>query len=87
MVMFHKDYVSMLLLGDLFSEKHKTEERIAFFKKKYNTDIASFKNQFDEGDENFEFYDDYLEWKAYDHFLKDINRKINEIKDGNFQIA
>ncbi|WP_031387900.1 hypothetical protein [Desulfonatronum thiodismutans] len=87
MVVIQKDYVSMLLLGDLFSEKHKTEERIEFYKKKYKTDISSFKSQVFEGDENFEYYDDYLEWKAYVNSLKDINRKINEIKDGNFQIA
>ena len=87
MVVIQKDYVSMLLLGDLFSEKHKTEERIAFFEKKYKMDITSFTSHAFNGEENFESYDDFLEWKAYDNFLKDIEIKIKEIKDGNYQIA
>ncbi|MCD4744958.1 MAG: hypothetical protein K8R58_01515 [Bacteroidales bacterium] len=37
--------------------------------------------------ENFNEWDDYIEWKAYNDFYSQITKMINDIKSGNFQIA
>ncbi len=87
MITVQKSHISMLLLADFYCEKHKTEEKLKFFRKKYNTNFHSFEQYVHESDENFQSYDDYMEWKAYENHLLDINRKIVELKSGHFQVA
>ena len=38
-------------------------------------------------EENFEKYDDYIEWKAYISQLKDLQQKISDIKSGKLQLS
>jgi len=38
-------------------------------------------------DENFDDFDDYMEWKAYTKLSYEVLKRIEELKNGNFQIA
>jgi len=87
MIKVDKDHVSMLMLAEVYSEKNKAEEKIRLFKHRYQTDLLDFEKQLFINDEDFNKYDDYMEWKAYENYLKDIDEKIAEIKSGNIQVA
>ena len=87
MVMINKDHLSMLVLAEAYAEKHKTEEKIKFFKKKYNKNLVELQSDMSYKKEEFEIYDDIIEWKAYENYLKDIELKIKEMQSGNIQVA
>ena len=87
MIKVDKDHVSMLMLSEVYSEKNKAEEKIRLSKHRYQTDLLDFEKQLFINDEDFNKYDDYMEWKAYENYLKDIDEKIAEIKSGNIQVA
>jgi hypothetical protein len=87
MVTVPRDHIFMLMLGEYFSEKHATQDKIAFFQNKYNMDFHEFNKKIFNESENFELYDDFIEWKAYTDYLVDIKKKINDVKNGNLQIA
>lgn len=87
MITVNKDYISMLMLAEAYSEKHEAEEKINLFKKNYQKNLSDFERQVFENQENYKHYDDYMEWKAYENYLKDIETKIVELKSGNFQVA
>ena len=76
MITVDKNHVSNLMLIEAYSEKHQTEEKINIFKKKYNKNLYEFELQIQNSEqESFELFDDYMEWKAYENYLKEINMK------------
>jgi len=87
MIKVEREHISMLMLAEAYSEKHKTEEKILFFKKKYNKEFNNFEKQVYSEEENFTKYDDYMEWKAYENYLQEINKRIKELQNGNIQVA
>ena len=87
MVTVPKDHILKLMLGEFFSEKHKAQDKIDFFQKKYNMVFSEFSKKITSEDESFESFDDFIEWKAYTDYLADIENKINDVKNGNLQIA
>ena len=52
-------------------ELHIVKEKIALFEKKYGKSFKEFEREVFEK-ENFEKWDDYLEWKAYVKTLEDL---------------
>ena len=56
---------------DLISEIQSLKKSLELFERKYNKSFKEFEKEVLEGEENFEKWDDYMEWKAYDSTYKD----------------
>jgi len=57
------------------------KERIRFFESKYGCTLGEFKDKIKREKENFEKWDDYIEWKAYIESMKDLESKMRDIED------
>jgi len=57
------------------------KERIRYFESKYGCTFGEFKDRIKREREDFERWDDYIEWKAYIESLKDLESKIRDIED------
>ena len=57
------------------------KERIRFFECKYGCRLGEFKNKIKEEEEDFEKWDDYIEWNAYSETLRDLESKMRDIDD------
>ena len=57
------------------------KERIRFFESKYECTFGEFKNKIKQEQEDFEKWDEYIEWKAYIKSLRDIESKMRDIED------
>lgn len=87
MITVDKNHISRLMLLEAYSKKHKTQERLNFFERKYHQTFSEFEKQLTEDEEVFNHFDDYMEWKAYANYLKELNLKIQELKSGNIRVA
>jgi hypothetical protein len=66
----------------------KVKEKIALYEMKYAGNFIEFEATLKAGtNEDFEKWDDYMEWKAYEKSLISILNTINEISRGHFKIA
>jgi len=88
MITISKNHLSNMLLLSYLSEKKHYEDKICLFENKYNTNFEKFEKLIKNSEtENFSFWDDYIEWKAYVNFFKQINNQIIDVKRGDFQLA
>jgi hypothetical protein len=84
MVTIHKDHLSSVLLMETYSEMHQIKEKIAYFEKKYGQNFMNFKKQAFSKEEDFDIYDDYIEWKGYENKRKEIEQTIKDLNRGKF---
>jgi len=76
MITVGKDHISRLMLIEAYSEKHQAEEKIKLYNSKYNKIFQEFETLIqNDTEEKFEWFDDYMEWKAYQKHLSEINIK------------
>ncbi|QTA87887.1 hypothetical protein [Desulfonema magnum] len=87
MVVIAKQNVVDILLMEAFYEMHQVRDRLNFFQEKYQQTFENFSVFMKKENENFEYFDDYMEWKAYTKLFDEVLKKIEELKNGNFQIA
>ena len=57
------------------------KERIRSFERKYGLGFGSFEDKMKSQPEDFESWDDFIEWKAYTESLKDLEIKLKNIDD------
>ncbi|XOV91136.1 MAG: hypothetical protein ACFHWX_13095 [Bacteroidota bacterium] len=86
MITYNKEDLRNLLLMEELSKLHSTESKISSFEKRYGKSFSEFKDQI-ESKEVFEEYDDFIEWKALIDLKISLERKIAEIRSGQFQIS
>ena len=73
---------------DYLAQKHVLEDKINFLRNKHASDFAAFENKIEQAaTEDFAAWDDYLEWKAYRTFLAELLKKIDDVSNGDFQVA
>jgi hypothetical protein len=85
---FPKQQIAEWILLDYLAKSHYLKDKIDFFKKKYNTTILEFEESINnDKKENFQKWDDYIEWKAFTDFSESLQEKIQDVKNGNFQLA
>ena len=72
-----KEYEKLKIISQLTPVR----EKIRFFENKYGCSFEEFERKLKEKEEKFEEWDDYIEWKAYIEGLRDLERKLKEIKD------
>lgn len=64
------------------------KERIRSFERKYNCGLEAFEDKIKQLPEDFERWDDFIEWKAYADSLKELESKLKKIEDAtDFRIA
>ena len=71
-----KEYEKLKVISELSLVK----ERVKLFENKYNCSFNEFKVRFaKDSDEDFEHWDDYIEWKAYSEKQKTLKEKLEQI--------
>ncbi|MBK5941667.1 hypothetical protein [Halochromatium roseum] len=86
MINIDKQDIGNLLLLDYLASLHSAQEKLRLFERKYQTSLDEFSAALKASDqENFEAWDDGMEWKAYRRVSEDLSQKIEEIKHGHFE--
>lgn len=67
-----------LLRLDLISEIQALKKSLELFERKYGKSFEDFKKEVSEGEENFEKWDNYIEWDAY---IKAYEARNEDLKD------
>ena len=70
MVTISKEKVANWQVLDLLAEKQHLETKLGFFQRKYDLSLSDFKNEVNSQEENFEKWDDLMEWEAFDKSLE-----------------
>ena len=78
-----KQYKKLKIIGDLAPIK----EHIKLLEKKYGLTFHEFKKQVSEEAEDFEKWDDYIEWKAYQKKLNDLNKTLDDINNDRVTVS
>ena len=89
MIEINKKEIKNLYKIDLLAELHITKTRLSFFQKKYNCSLEEFEKKINENTdkENFENWDDLMEWKAYEKSSQEIKEKLEEINNENYTLT
>ncbi len=66
---------------DLISEIQSLKKSLELFERKYNKSFKEFEKDVLEGEEIFEKWDDYVEWKAYENTCKDRLSHLKDLKN------
>jgi hypothetical protein len=74
-----KDEVRVFEKLKAISQIAPIKERIRFFEGKYGCTLGEFEATIEREKEDFERWDDYIEWKAYAESLKDLESKMRDI--------
>ncbi len=72
-----KEYEKLKTVSQLVPIK----EKIKLFERKYGSSFKEFEEEVKRGEEDFEKWDDYIEWKAYLESMKELTAKLKEIED------
>lgn len=81
-----KSQVANWILLDLLSKKQRYFDKVEFFQRKYGSKFEIFEEEIKTKPEDFEIWDDYIEWKANHDFYTDVLKKLEEVKNGDFQM-
>ena len=87
MIIIKKDKVLSLYMLNFLYEMHTIKERIDLFEKKYQESFKEFEIRLKSEDEDFEKWDDYIEWKAYLKTYTNLLTQKEQLKDGNYKIS
>jgi len=72
----------------LISQIAPLKERIRSFERKYECDLKALEAKSKQLPEDFDRWDDFIEWKAYADSLKDLEARLRKIEDAtNIRIA
>ena len=64
----------------IISQMAPIKERIKTFEKKYGYTLKEFEDKMKQENEEFEKWDDYIEWKAYTESLRNLESKLRAIE-------
>jgi len=88
MLIIGKSEVANWLLLSYKSEQKKVHDKLELFEKKHQQNLSDFELSIKNSEhETFDKWDDYIEWKAYQKSLIDLNNNIREIENGHFEVA
>ena len=88
MTTLSSDTIKDLYLAKILYDLHVTNEKLSFFAAKYYCSFDVFESQMKNcSEENFEVWDDYLEWKAYNNILAELNTQKQDLENGNIKVA
>ena len=88
MLVIDKHRVADWMLLSYLAEQRQLHEKIILYEKRYGQTFKEFESKTKEKEnEDFNEWDDLIEWQAYTNFYENITKTINDIKSGNFQVA
>lgn len=88
MITVQKQSVINLLMVEYMADFHAVNDKLRFLERKYNQTWDVFSQEVESAsEEDFEQWDDYIEWKAYVRAANNLAIKMDEVKHGNFEIA
>ncbi len=88
MITIQKQDVAQWVLAEYLATSHVVKEKLRLFERKYDQTWDEFSKDVIKGSqEDFDKWDDYIEWKAYRETSKDLAMKIEEVRRGNFEVA
>jgi hypothetical protein len=76
-----KGEVINFLRLDIISEIQALKKSLELFEKKYSKSFKKFEKEVLNEEENFEKWDDYMEWKAYLHTYKDRMENLKDLEN------
>lgn len=88
MVQISKQSVQEWMIFDYLAKKHRFQDTINRFERKYGMTYTEFEKRLGTADkEVFEEWDDNIDWGAAVEMLEDVLRNIEEIKRGEIEIV
>jgi flagellar assembly factor FliW len=60
-------------------ELYNAKERIRLLELKYQKEFLEFESWMEQTEEDFEVWNDYLQWKAYERLIKDLTQEIVDV--------
>ena len=77
-----------LYYANILYQLHLAEDKLHYFESKYEMEFERFEAGIKSSkEENFEQWDDYMEWKAFKKNYLDLSGQKKDIEDGNFKMA
>ena len=65
----------------IIAELTPLKEYVKLLEKKHECNFKDFEKKVKEAPEDFEMWDDYIEWKAYQEKINDLNKRLGSIED------
>jgi septation ring formation regulator EzrA len=87
MQVLNRESVAEKFAMENLSELHKVRESIRIYEKKYGTTLEEFEQQLEEQDEQFEHFDDYIDWKAAVKWRSVLEERLEELQHGDFKVT
>jgi len=88
MISLSKDNVKKLYETELTFELNQVKDKIELYSKKYNSSFEQFEGKVKNSEkENFEEWDDYMEWNAFQKSYQDLLQKKSDLENDNFKVA
>lgn len=87
MTVISREKVKDMYYASLMYEYHRVTEKIRLFEKKYGASFGEFEKKMRESrKEEFEKWDDYMEWKGYEMVLQRLIKEKKELEVGDFKV-
>jgi hypothetical protein len=88
MISISKDSVKKLYETELTFELNQVKDKIELYSKKYNSTFEQFESKVKNSEkENFEEWDDYMEWNAFQKSYQDLLQKKSDLENDNFKVS
>jgi hypothetical protein len=83
-----KDRVQNLLVLEHLARLHQLNEAIALYERRYKTTFATFEERVNTAtEEDMTAWDDYIEWLAYEQSRTETRTILEELRNGEFELA
>ncbi len=81
------DTIRDMMYAQLLYDLHQAEEKCKLFHIKYNLDYEQFEKKIQDSErESFEEWDDYMEWKAFQHVITKLETERKELDLGHIRV-
>jgi hypothetical protein len=83
-----KDRVQNLLVLERLAQLHQLNEAIALYERRYDAPFAAFEERVNSAtEEDMTAWDDYIEWLAFEQSRSEILAILQELRNGEFELA
>ena len=72
---------------DVHAQLHVAKARVRFFKEKYGQSFTEFEEQVQKERRDFDYWDDYIEWKAYTKLLTELEQNLRDLEHEDIQLS
>ncbi|MFH1197025.1 MAG: hypothetical protein V1720_15110 [bacterium] len=73
--------------ANLLYELNITKEKLRLLEIKYSSGFGEFEKSIEKRKEEFEVWDDYIEWKSYIQYLEQLNKEKTDFENDNIRVA